>query len=51
MRGEPNTEATILYTLYGGVEVEVTKIRDDDWSEVKYKGKKGYIKTEYLSDP
>ncbi|MCR5675829.1 MAG: SH3 domain-containing protein [Lachnospiraceae bacterium] len=50
VRKEANTESDVLATLYPGAKITVKKNRDDGWSEVEYKGKTGYIKTEFLTD-
>ncbi len=50
VRTEPSTEADVIVQLYDGTRITVTKIRSDGWSEVEYRGQKGYVKTEFLAD-
>lgn len=49
MRKEPNTDCEVIVTLYTGTKV-VFLGTEDDWSKVKYDGKTGYIKSEFLDD-
>ena len=51
IRRSASTDSDILATLYGGAQVDVKTIRADGWSEIEYNGIKGYVKTEFLSDP
>ena len=48
LRREPNTDSSILLTLYPGAVVEVVESTSDGWSKVKYDGKTGYVKSEFL---
>ena len=49
MRTEPNTDCEVIVTLYTGTKV-VFLGTEGDWSKVKYDGKTGYIKSEFLDD-
>lgn len=48
VRKEASTSADKLGVCYPGEEVEVIMKRADGWTEVKYKGKKGFVKSEFL---
>ncbi len=48
IRKEASTSADKLGVCYQGEKLEVVMKRADGWTEVKYKGKKGYVKSEFL---
>ena len=48
VRKEASTSADKLGVCYPGDELEVVMKRADGWTEVKYKGKKGFVKSEFL---
>ncbi|WP_026508918.1 SH3 domain-containing protein [Butyrivibrio sp. MC2013] len=48
IRESASTESDIVTNAYQGDEIEVTNYRADGWCEVEYKGKKGFVKTEFL---
>lgn len=49
MRKDASTRADIIKKIPDGEPVEVL-MQEGEWSRVEYKGKKGYVKTQYLSD-
>ena len=48
IRKDASTSADKLGVCYKGEKLEVITKRADGWSEVKYNGKKGYVKSEFL---
>lgn len=48
VRKDASTSADKLGVCYPGEELEVVMKRADGWTEVKYNGKKGYVKSEFL---
>lgn len=48
LRSEPNTNATILNTVYQGEHVVVLEKVNEDWYKVNYKNVEGYMFGEYL---
>ena len=48
VRKDASTSADKLGVCYPGDKLEVVMKRADGWTEVKYKGKKGYVKSEFL---
>lgn len=48
VREDASTSADKLGVCYPGEELEVVMKRADGWTEVKYKGKKGFVKSEFL---
>lgn len=48
VRKDASTSADKLGVCYPGEELEVVMKRADGWTEVKYKGKKGFVKSEFL---
>ncbi len=48
VRADASTSADKLGVCYPGEELEVVMKRADGWTEVKYKGKKGFVKSEFL---
>ena len=48
VRKDASTSADKLGVCYPGEELEVIMKRADGWTEVKYKGKKGFVKSEFL---
>lgn len=48
VRKEASTSADKLGVCYPGDKLEVVMKRADGWTEVKYNGKKGYVKSEFL---
>lgn len=48
VRKDASTSADKLGVCYPGDELEVVMKRADGWTEVKYNGKKGYVKSEFL---
>lgn len=48
VRTQPKKSSTKLGYLQSGDSIEVTAITDNDWYEVSYQGKRGYVKTNYL---
>lgn len=48
VRSDASTSADKLGVCYPGEKLEVVMKRADGWTEVKYKGKKGYVKSEFL---
>lgn len=50
VRASASTEAEILAVAYQKNPIEVINVQADGWSKVKYEGKTGYVKTEYLTD-
>ncbi len=48
VREDASTSAEKLGVCYPGEKLEVVMKRADGWSEVKYKGKKGFVKSEFL---
>ncbi len=49
MRSKPNAESTIVRKVPNGEEVDVLET-GDTWSKIEYRGKTGYVKSEFLSD-
>jgi len=49
IRSKASTSSSVISTITKGTEVEVTGT-SGDWSIVEYKGKTGYIKSEYLTE-
>ena len=49
VRTQPKKESSRLGYLKIGDSIETTAITDNDWYEVLYNNKRGYIKSEYLS--
>lgn len=48
MRRKAEADATVLERIPNGAQVEVTG-QDGAWSRIAYKGKEGYVKSEFLS--
>lgn len=48
VREDASTKADKLGVCYQGEKLEVVTKRADGWTEVKYKGKRGYVKSEFL---
>lgn len=48
VRKDASTKADKLGVCYEGEKLEVVTKRADGWTEVKYKGKRGYVKSEFL---
>lgn len=48
VRKDASTSAEKVAVCYKGEKVEVITKRADGWTEIKYKGKKGFIKSEFL---
>lgn len=48
IREDASTSADKVAVVYPGEELEVVTKRDDGWTEVKYKKKKGFVKSEFL---
>ncbi len=48
IRKDASTSADKVGVCYQGEEVEIIMKRADGWSEIKYNGKKGFIKSEFL---
>ena len=48
-RAGPSTDDTVIKALVAGSIVEMLEHDPDGWSKVKFNGKEGYIKSEYLS--
>ena len=48
LRQEPNTESTILDTVYLGSEVIILEKANDTWYKVSYGATEGYMAAEYL---
>ena len=48
VRKDVSTSADKLGVCYPGEKLEVVMKRADGWTEVKYKGKKGFVKSEFL---
>ena len=48
LREKASTSSNKLTTIYGGEKLEVLQKNADGWSKVKYKGKTGYVKSEFL---
>lgn len=48
VRKDASTSADKIGVCYPGEELEVVMKRADGWTEVKYKGKKGFVKSEFL---
>ena len=48
VRADASTTAEKLGVCYPGDKLEVVTKRADGWTEVKYKGKKGFVKSEFL---
>lgn len=48
VRKDASTSADKLGVCYPGEELEVIMKRADGWTEVKYNGKKGFVKSEFL---
>ena len=48
LRKEASTSSDQLTVIYGGQKVEVLEKKSNGWSKVKYSGKTGYVKSEYL---
>ena len=48
VRKDASTSADKLGVCYPGEKLEVVMKRADGWTEVKYKGKKGFVKSEFL---
>ena len=47
MRAKPSKSGAIVTVIKQGTEVQVSEI-GESWSKIQYKGKTGYIMTEYL---
>ena len=50
VRASASTESDILAVAYQKNPIEVVNVQADGWSKVKYEGKTGYVKTEYLTE-
>ena len=48
VRADASTSAEKVAVCYEGEKLEVVTKRADGWTEVKYKGKKGFVKSEFL---
>ena len=48
IRKSASTDAEKLAVAYKGEEMTVVSKQDDGWSKVKFQGKTGYVKSEYL---
>ena len=48
-RKKPNSKATIVIKVPNGSKVELLE-NEGEWSRIKYKGKTGYVKSDFLSD-
>ena len=48
VRADASTSADKLGVCYPGEKLEVVMKRADGWTEVKYNGKKGFVKSEFL---
>lgn len=48
VRKDASTSAEKIAVCYKGEKMEVVTKRADGWTEVKYKGKKGFVKSEFL---
>ena len=48
VRVDASTSAEKVAVCYEGEKLEVVTKRADGWTEVKYKGKKGFVKSEFL---
>ena len=48
LREKASTESNKITVIYGGEKLEVLQKNKDGWSKVKYNGKTGYVKSEFL---
>lgn len=48
VREKPSTDSEKLGVCYEGEKLEVVKKQSDGWTKVKYNGKTGYVKSEFL---
>ena len=48
IRKSPSTEAEKITVLYKGEEVTVVQKQADGWTKIKFSGKTGYVKSEFL---
>ena len=49
VRSKANSKSTVVIKVPNGSQVEVLEIKGE-WSRIEYKGKKGYVKSGFLSD-
>ncbi len=48
VRGSAGTDGEVLGTVYGGDKLDFIEKMSNGWTKVKYKGKVGYIKSDYV---
>lgn len=48
VREKPSTDSEKIGVCYEGEKLEVVKKQSDGWTKVKYNGKTGYVKSEFL---
>lgn len=48
VRSSASTNATVIGTLNSGEKINVTNITNNDWAEIKYGNKKGYVSQKYI---
>ena len=49
VRSKANSKSTVVIKVPNGSQVEVLEVKGE-WSRIEYKGKKGYVKSGFLSD-
>lgn len=48
VRGSASTEGEVLGTVYGGDKLDLIEQKSNGWTKVKYQGKVGYVKSDYV---
>ena len=51
MRGRPSTSCGTYWDVPIGTQVEILAPGPEGWTKIRYNGKDGYMRTEYLAEP